>query len=231
MRFAVSIAAVLVWMSNAFGQGTVVKKMHGDVSVRHGVTEVWTSVSVGDVLKPDDTIKIGKKGSATLIGAAKRIVLPAEVMVDMSDIRDLTQEELMLKLTMERVKASSYKWKSEELNIPNATVVHGSSKEHSSPLGENDLETGTLQLNGAKVLYSNGFYSTCALKALDVFRRFPPLGVKFDNRLIVAQSLEKANLRGEALSEYVFLAKSEILTPEQSDKVRTKISQLRKQSE
>jgi hypothetical protein len=231
MRFAVSLAAVLVLMSAAFGQEIVVKKLHGDVSVRHGVTEVWTSVSVGDVLKPDDTIKTGKKGSATLISSAKKIVLPAEVMVDISDIRHLTQEELMLKLAMERIKASSYKWKSDELNIPNATVVHGSSKEHAGPLGENDPETGTLQLNGAKVLYSNGFYPTCALKAMDVFRRFPSLGAKFDNRLIVAQALEKANLRGEALSEYVLLSTSEKLTPDQSERVRAKISQLRRQSE
>jgi len=31
----------------------------------------------------------------------------------------------MLKLTMEKVRASSYKWKEEELRIPDAAVVHG----------------------------------------------------------------------------------------------------------
>jgi hypothetical protein len=109
----------------AQGQEIKVQRLQGDVAVRHGVTEAWTTVAVGDVLRPDDTMKTGKKGSAVLVvplksaGSMKHIALPPEVIVDLSDVRELSQEELMLKLTMERVRASSYQWKADELHIPN----------------------------------------------------------------------------------------------------------------
>jgi hypothetical protein len=209
----------------------VVQRMKGDVTVRHGVAEVWSVVSVGDVLRPDDTMKTGMKGEALIVvGGVKRITLPADVIVDMSDIRTLSQEELMLKLTMERVRASSYEWKSNDLNIPNVTVVHGSNRVQSPPVNENDVQVGLLQLNGTKVLFNYGFYSTCALKAMNVLRQYPSLRVQFPNRLLVADALEKAHLRGEALNEYVALSNSDGLTPEQRTIVQARIGLLRKEA-
>ena len=132
----------------------------------------------------------------------KRITLPPEVIVDLSDVRELTQEELMLKLTMERVRASSYQWKNDDLHIPNAAVVHGTDRATGAALADNDPQSGILLWNGARVLYDNGFYSTCALKAMELFRLYPSVGAKFENHLMAAEALEKASLRGEALSEY-----------------------------
>ena len=136
----------------------------------------------------------------------------------------------MLKLTMEKVRASSYQWKNDDMNVPNAAVVHGANRTPSDPLTENQLEIGRLEWNGTKVLYENGYYSTSALKAMDVMRRYPPLSENFENRLLVAQALEKANLRGEALSEYVTLSRSDKLTAEQRETLTSRITQLRKQS-
>lgn len=218
-------------ISVALGQNVAVRKLHGEVSVRHGVAESWNSVAVGDVLKPDDTIKTGEKGTALLlVDGNKRITLPSEVIVDVSDIRDLSQEELMLKLTMEKVRASSYQWKNDEMNIPNAPVMHGANREPSVPLTENEVKLGRFEWNGAKVLFDNGYYSTSALKAMDVLRRYPPLGEQFDNRLLVAEALEKANLRGEALNEYANLAQSDKFTAGQRELVKQRITQLRKVS-
>lgn len=209
----------------------VVQKMMGDVTVRHGVAEVWSAVSVGDVLRPDDTMKTGKKGEAVILaGGVKRITLPPGVILDMSDIRTFSQEELMLKLTMERVRASSYEWKRNGLNIPNVTTVHGSNKAQSAPVDESDVQTGLLQMNGTKVLYDNGFYSTCVLKAMHVLRQYPPLRAQFPNRLLVAEALEKAHLRGEALNEYVTLSNAEGLTLEQRAIIEARIGHLRKEA-
>src|SRR5512140_1473328 len=217
-------------------QDIVVQRLQGDVAVRHGVTEVWTSVAVGDVLRPDDTMKTGKKGSAVLsaplksTGAVKRITLPPEVIVDLSDVRELSQEELMLKLTMERVRASSYQWKNDELHIPNASVVHGANRSAGTPLADNDPQSGLLQWNGTRVLFDNGFYSTCALKAIELFRLYPSVGAKFENHLMTAEALEKANLRGEALSEYTGMLQMEGITPAQQTVVKERIAALKKKS-
>lgn len=236
MKTLILIMIVCTVVGGTLAGEITVQKVQGDVSVRHGVGEVWTKVSVGDVLKPDDTMKTGKRGSVVLVAprdatGMKRITLPGEVIVDMSDIRDLSQEELMLKLTMERVRSSSSEWKNKELNIPNATVVHGDDLATTSPLSENDIEVGVLQLNGTRVLYENGFYSTSALKGMAVLRRYPLLAEKFEHRFMIAQALEKANLRGEALNEYVSLSSSEKINSGQRTMLDTKISQLRKQLE
>jgi len=232
MKNVLSVMLIMLGMTLiALSEDVTLRKANGEVFVRHGVTETWTKVAVGDVLKPDDTMKTGKKGSALLVvNGTKKMMLPAEVIVDVSDIRNLSQEELMLKLTMEKVRSSSYEWKNNEMNVPNAAVVHGADRAPSVRLTENLLEVGLLEWNGTKVLFDNGYYSTSALKAMDVLRRYPPLGDKFENRLLVAQALEKANLRGEALSEYVSISQSDKLSAEQKEVVATRIAQLRKQS-
>jgi hypothetical protein len=229
MRFlAPFVLAIIAMIGQAHSEAIVLQKASGDVYVRHGVAEAWTKIAVGDILKTDDTMKTGKRGSAVLVvNGSKRILLPPEVIVDVSDIRDLSQEELMLKLTMEKVRASSYQWKSEEMNIPNATVVHGADKNISVRATDNQLEVGTQEWNGTKVLYDNGYYSTSALKAIDVLRRYPALGNKFENRLLVAEALEKANLRSEALNEYLAISQLEKITPPQREIAKERVVRLR----
>ena len=213
----------------AAAQGISVQKIQGDVQVRHGVTEHWSTIATGDVLKPDDSMRTGKNGLAVILalkgGIQKHITLPAEVIVDMADVRDLTAEELMLKLTMERVRSSPYK-SPEDLTAPNAGVVHGGNERPGPGLPENDPAAGTMQWNGTHVLFDNGFYSTCALKGMELYRLYPETAKSYANRMIVAQSLERANLRGEALSEYTAILSMDGLSPVQQSSVREEMKQL-----
>lgn len=146
----------------------------------------------------------------------------------MSDIRELSQEELMLKLTMEKVRASSYQWRNDEMQIPNASVVHGQNQSQTASPGENDPQTGEFLLNGTRVLFDNGFYSTCALKVMELFRLYPAFGSRFENRLMVADALAKADLRSEALTQYSELARFDGLSSHQRAVVQGRMSQLRK---
>jgi hypothetical protein len=228
------VLAVLLCALDARAGDVVVRKVQGEVTVRHGVTETWTTIASGDVLRPDDTMRTGKRGSAVIVasspgarGAAqKTITVPSEVIVDISDIRDLSQEELMLKLAMEKVRASSYQWKNDELHIPNAAAVHGADRTPDAVTAA-DPSTGVFQMNGARLLFNNGFYATCALKGLEVLRQYPALGAGFENHFLVAQALEKANLKGEALSEYGALSTLAGLTSEQRSDIRSRIERLR----
>jgi hypothetical protein len=233
MKAVGMVALLMLLVSVAVAGGIQVQRMQGDVSVRQGVTEVWTRVAVGDVLRPDDTMKTGLKGSAVLMvsmgnGTFKRITLPPEVIVDMSDIRELSQDELMLKLTMEKVRSSPYEWKNEDLQVPNAAVIHGTDKSTGSAALENDPAVGLMQLNGTRVLYENGYYSTCALKAMEVFRFHPSLAGRFENRLLVAEALERARLRGEAINEYGAMLKMQSLTVQQRDLVQARMEDLKR---
>jgi hypothetical protein len=219
----------------AFGNGAetiTVQQMRGDVLVRHGVAEDWMAVKPGEKLKPDDTMKTGPNGTATIaaIGegsAVKTLVLPSEVIVDLSDVRNLTPEELMLKLTMEKVRASSYHWKNSELHFSNSTIVHGTDMAADGSGPAADLRVGHLELNGSKVLFDNGFFSTCALRTMDILRRYPLLGEQVDARLMMAEALDKAHLRGEAISEYNAILQMESLGADQRALVKKRIDLLR----
>lgn len=158
----------------------------------------------------------------------KRIVVPADALVDISDIRDLTQDELMLKLTMAKVRASSYEWKNNEMEIPDAAVVHGQDKESTRTLAENRAETGLLLWNGTCALFTNGFTATGILRAMEVFRLYPALAAIPGNRLLLADALEKAQLHGEALTEYGSIAQMEGLTAAQRSTVHARMEALRK---
>ncbi len=237
MKTTLLMLMIGLFALGASANDIIVRKVQGEVSVRRGVEEVWTEVAVGDVLRPNDTMRTGRKSAAVLVAPVldreasvmKTITLPSKVIIDMSDLRMLSQEELMLKLTMEKVRASSYEWKKNEMNIPNTTVVHGADRSTQSSLNEGELEVGVFQLNGTRVLYDNGFYSTCALKAIQVLRRFPPLNDRFEHRLMVAEALEKSSLRSEALNEYVALSSLEIISPEQKGVVLARIARLKNQ--
>lgn len=226
---AVTVALSLT-AATACAQDVSIQNIQGDVSIRHGVTEQWTTVARGDVLKPDDTMKTGPRGSVALLAAAtqpqRRITLPANVMVDVADIRDLTPEELMLKLTMEKVRGSSYR-PTDDPAAPNAAVVHGANREKAPALAENDPVSGVQEWNGVRVLFDNGFYSTSALKGMELFRLYPDTHGNFDRRLIVARSLEMAHLRGEALDEYTSIQELAGLTADQRALLAQHINQVR----
>lgn len=228
-----TIVAILITMlvaTAAWGSEQVLlQKVQGEVLVRPGVVESWTPARVGESLPPDATLKIGKQSTAVLVihPASKRIILPSEVIVEVADIRDLSPEELMLKLTMQRVRASSYEWKNKEMHIPSTTTFRGEAKDRSEALTDADPEEGRLHINGVRVLFTNGFYSTSALRAMDVLRRYPMLAT-FDNRLLVAEALEKAALKSEALNEYTTLLQSGELTPAQREDLASRIAQLKK---
>lgn len=226
MKNTFLLLVVAVTVSANAGE-IVLQRAQGNVTVRHGVTESWIGARPGDSLSPDATIKVGGKGSAVLVARNKTITLPAEVIVDMSDIRDLSQEELMLKLTMQKVRSSAYERKQNDLTAPKITPTHGTNRAAGEALTENDIAEGMFLLNGTKALFNNGFYSTCALKTLEVLRRFPSLASKFEYRWLAAEALEKSKIKGEALTEYMTLSNSGTLTQEQQNKLTAKIEQLK----
>ncbi len=230
----VVMAMLLAGVAGAHAGTITIQKLNGDVAVRHGVTEVWTTVAAGDALRPNDSMRTGKNGSATLVvlegqgSSTRRLVLPADVIVDMSDVRDLTQEELMLKLTMQKVRATPEQKRESNPAISDAAVMHGTDASRHPAIAENDPQIGRSLLNGAKVLLDNGFSATAVLRTLEVFRLFPSLAGIVDNRLVLAGAMEKANLRGEAVAEYNAIRQMGTLTSSQAAVVASRLEALRK---
>lgn len=225
-------AFLLIWFAITVTSVAQIKllAMKGDVTVRHGASESWQQVAVGDVLKPDDSMKLGKKSSATImVEKGKIITAPEQVIVDVSDLRNLTQEEFLLKLAMEQVRSVQLPEKDDKINIPRTTTVHGSQKDLVT-LASKNPEVGVYQLNGTKILFDNGYNATGVLKTKQVYRLYPALSKQIENRVLVATAFERLNLFRDALGEYRALLK-EPLTTQQRGEIEQKIEQLKQKLE
>ena len=224
------IVGCLCLTSGAISGEFRIVALKGDVTVRRSVQEGWVIVAVGDVLKPDDSIRSGENSSATLTtDGQNEFLLPESAIIDLADLRKLTREEVMLKLAMERVRSVPSRDRKNDLKLPRTTAVHGADQKTRPMPGTSGDNTGALELNGARVLYGLGCYGTSALKAKSVFRIHPTLRKEIESRILVAIALEKIQLAGEALNEYTELVR-EGLSPEYLAHIEEKISQLRKNS-
>ena len=203
-----------------------VKTIRGTVEVRRGVNEEWKKLKAGDILKPEDTMRTGNSAAATIESVNKTLSVPELTMIDISDVRNLTQEEFLLKLAMENILAVPEREENETV-LPSTTVLRGSNKEKEVLEDARSLEVGTMQLQGARVLFDNAFFGTSILKTKETFRTYPELKSNYDARILTAQAFEKMRLTNEAVAEYALLAK-ENLTPAQQKVVQGSIGRLKR---
>ena len=227
MKHLIRLCLLLVILGSLVHAEIRVAGVKGDVQVRHNVQEQWIKVAVGDILKPDDSIKSGGKSTATIIiDDNKKFILPELVIVDCADLRVLTTGELLLKLAMEQVRSLPNGSTDKEIQIPRTTIVHGEAKDmRVATATPTDPTAGSLQLNGTRVLFDQGYYATCVLKTKHVLRLYPYIRKKTEARLLVATAFENLKLEEEALNEYNSL-KSELLSSTERTLVDKKVATL-----
>jgi hypothetical protein len=230
MRTLVAVISLLLLTGAAALAEITVVSVRGDIKVRRGAEEQWHAVAAGDVVKPEDSMMSGRASFAILtVDGATRLALPEMVIVDCSDLRTLTQEELLLKLAMEGIRALPQQKRGggRDIAVPKTTTTHGARNEPDRPLSPGSESGVTLQLNGTKVLHRHGFFATMVLRAKEVFRLAPELQKRTDVRLMVADAFEQMRLTGEALGEYRALAKEKLTAGDRS-LVEGKIAELKK---
>jgi len=210
MRFRVMcLILICLFTVPALAKDFTVKAVKGIVEVRRGVSEEWRKVKVGDLLKPEDSMRTGENSSATVEIETSRMVVPPMTIIDFSDLRQLSREDFLLQLAMENILAVPPRDR-DEIEIPSATVLHGANREKEKAPVYSDETVGRMQLQGAKVLFDNAYYATSILKAKATLRSYPDLRSDFDARITVALAFEKLKLDNEAITEYSLLGKEDL---------------------
>jgi hypothetical protein len=226
MRIRILLIAILsLLVLPLLAADFTVKAVKGTVEVRRGVMEEWRKIKVGDLLKPEDSMRTGPGSSATIEIEKRKLVVPELTILDISDVRQLTQEDFLLKLAMENILAVPPREK-DELEIPSATVIHGENKSKTAVLPPSDGKVGEMQLHGARVLYDNTYYATSILKSKETLRTHPEVRSNYDARFTVAMAFEKMKLTKEAITEYSLLSKENLPAP-QAKKVQTALNKLK----
>ncbi|MGA9363413.1 MAG: hypothetical protein WBW16_03500 [Bacteroidota bacterium] len=223
------LIAVLIVLTSCYtltaGEITV-KRVKGTAEVRHGVSEAWAKLNVGVSLGPESTIKTGKNSSLTILVEDRKVIISERTMMDLADLREMSQEELLLKLAEADVRVAPSRDGSDETPIPNTTVVHGRNMAVPEITTSNQNDIREMEVRGTKLLYSYGFFPTCILKAKQTMLYYPDLKSRFEFRSMIGQALEKMGLTGEALGEYISITK-EKLSPPQRKTVEGNIRRLK----
>ena len=227
-KFLLILTLFILSGSIATAQITI-KRIKGSVELRHGVSEEWVKGKVGDLLTPDITMKTGKNSSVTIVNAEKQLItVPELTILEVGDFRRMSQEELLLKLAMADVRSIPPQENPGEPRIPNTTIIHGRDRSLTAvaPMKQGGLRE--MEVRGTKVLFDNGFYATCVLRAKEMMEVYPELRSRFDFRMMIATALEQNRQRGQALSEYLSLS-DVALSPSQRAKVDQSIHRLKGQ--
>ena len=227
MKKLISILILFTAVTVSIFAEVKIQGIKGDVKVRHGVSEEWTITKVGDALNLDDAIKVGEKSVAILIvDGSKKVIVTEKSIVDASDLRILSQEDLLLKLAMDKILSVPALDRNNDLTPAHTAIIHGERNDTHRPK-TTSTEAALMQLSGAKVLYDHSYYGTCILRVKDVFRINPALDADIEYKLITARSFEKSNLLSEALNEYNSIPLNK-LKPQQKQLVLESIDRLKK---
>ena len=203
MRNRTVTCLILGLAVSAWSQTTTVKSVHGDVRVRRDLSETWTPVRFGDLLKAVDTIRSGEAGEAVLtLEGGTSFRLGAMSILDIGDLRRITERELFLYVMAEKVRKLP-ETEPGKLEITRVSVVRAEDRSvspDSNPAPSADLEP--LEFNGAKALFDQAFVTNAALKTHRLLERYAQSPLRPRGWLLLGACYESLNQPGRALEAY-----------------------------
>lgn len=185
---------------NSFAQQKYkVEKVSGNVKVQVGASEDWFEVKPGMILNSNSVLLTDNKSFITISNNDLRFTLKPSAAVNVSNIKKMTIDELLLALAMEEI-----------LNVPiqkndskaRNTASYGSEINRKNESSVKVDNFGLLRLNGAKQLAENGFKESAIAFAMETYRKYPDTRTIKDYRLYFANILYELKLYRESLTEY-----------------------------
>jgi hypothetical protein len=197
----------LLLMSTSVLAKTEVKivELTGDVRVRYGLNEEWHKAAVGDVLKDIDTIFNGENAHSTLkLNDGSSFQLGANSVLDISDLRIILEKEMFLILMSKKVEKIEDKNTKTELRVGNVSVLHGLNAAEREP--ENLIEFqkawSAREINGARALYEQNYFSNSIIKFYSILSRYDTLANQETIYLYMARGFEELDKKGQAIDAY-----------------------------
>jgi hypothetical protein len=144
--------------------------MKGEVKVRRGVEEFWQPAILGQFLENIDTILTGEKGEVILkLADGTEFCLGPNAIIDISDLRKISDRELFLFLTREKLNNVERRSEPTPLRIGNVSVIHGASRDtqKTSPTKLDDSAMEKTK-NGIRALYQQDYHPNVIMKVKKV---------------------------------------------------------------
>lgn len=199
------IIGVVTGLSANDNLSVTVIEVRGEVKVRHGLEESWHLVKDGTELKVIDTILTGAHAAVILAISGKgRFRLEANAMLDIGDLRNLTEKELFLLLMSKKIQRINSTGEKTRLRVGNVSSVHGESKQDTQ---QTDVSIERRQFwerekNGAKALYKHRYYTNCIMKLTNILIKYSTFQDCGEIHFYLGKSFEALNKRGQAVDAY-----------------------------
>ncbi len=196
-------------------------KMQGDIKVRMGLDENWQPAAPDMTLRNIDTILTGERSTVTLnLSDEMTFTLGSQSILDIADLRKITERELFLFLTAEKVKQIPNPGSS-KIRIENVSVVRADNRSvhNQSPDRESD-NNWRYAVNGARALHQQNLFPNAVIKLMNILKKYGAVDDHGLIQLYLGQSFEALEKNGRALDAYHRAAKqSEKLNDAQIQKI------------
>lgn len=206
MRLKNLIPLLIFFLANVnlYALEAKIVRISGEVKYRQGVEETWNRGQVGIILKEIDTILTGEGGEVILeIRDGLTFRLGANAILDIADLRRITEQELFLYLTRQKIERIERDGKKSKLQVSNVSAIHGTSQDtlNTKP----DLPAVNLweqESNGAKALFNQQYFPNTIIKLHKILSRYPDVNDCGELHCYLGQSFEALDQPGQALDAY-----------------------------
>jgi hypothetical protein len=201
-----------------------VEKLNGNVKMLSSSSNTWQQVKSKMILNKNDVITTDKSSSVLIKSSEISFTLKESSAITVSNIKNMTLDELILALAMENVMDTP---RIKENDKSDNTGVYGDkvTGETLTTLKSNDF--GIKRLNGAKQLAENWMKESAIIAAKEVYRKYPDTKKDAVTRIYFAELLFGSGLYEESYDEYTEIKLLE-LNSEQKSHVNEKLEQINK---
>lgn len=181
-----------------------VVQLQGDVRIRRGVEEKWQAAAQGMLLEEIDTIMTLEGAEVVLeLGNRTTFRLAGNAILEVADLREITERELFLILMSEKVGKLAPRSEKVPLRIGAVSSVRGAPFQNSER-GETQVgpQLWRMEANAAQALQSQNFLPNAAMKLHRVKEKFPARQDCGEVSYELAQVWENLRQTGRARDEY-----------------------------
>ena len=192
-------------------QEFTVEKVSGVVMYLSGTSEKWVNVKSGQILSSNTLILAESNSLVRLKKADEIFILRGDAAIGLNHLKKVSVNDLILALTLDEIR-NVPKIKSNGLS--KNTAVYGSNEQKNKSAYSDDKYLGEKKIKGARQLSENGYQESSIIAAKEVFRNYPSINTKFDERLYFADLLSELKLYEEALEDYIQISNLELNSEE-----------------
>lgn len=180
-----------------------VERVTGEVAARRGLDEQWVTVKKGMLLEDIDTIQTWEGAVVLQMQDGSTFTMGSLSILDISDLRKISRQEMFLFLMSQKVQKMAPRQGASELTVPNVSSVHGEKKGTAERLKKDqDVQAWLRELNAAKAMYDQEFYTNSVVKLHKVLGRYTDIADCGEVNLYLGKSFEELDESGQAIDHY-----------------------------